>query len=260
MPVTIQPTALRYKNDQGEFQTADCLRGERGPQGLRGPAPVRGTDYWTAADQAAIEEDMANYADGIVKVQDAEPTNPENKIWIAETAPNSILVPTNAEMQNELIKLSGLMAIVVDGNTTQSAISVGKIICLRNHSDLADGLYIATATISPNGSVTNANTQAISDGGLNYLNANTVKVKQTNALADGQSISYMESGITLLLGQCEADGFMYLLYKFGSQATKIAEIKGTTDIAVANSLLGGVTVTNNSSETKNYQVRFLNLG
>lgn len=42
------------KGDTGETGP----QGQTGPQGPTGPAPVRGTDYWTAADQAQIVSDV----------------------------------------------------------------------------------------------------------------------------------------------------------------------------------------------------------
>ena len=68
---------LKIRNpDTGEFVEIPAIQGEQGPQGLQGiqgpkgdtgeqgPAgangytPVRGTDYWTAADQEQIVSDV----------------------------------------------------------------------------------------------------------------------------------------------------------------------------------------------------------
>ena len=58
------------KGDTGE-KGADGAQGPEGPQGPTGPAgytPVRGTDYWTEADQQAIIEavlaQVPTYPDG----------------------------------------------------------------------------------------------------------------------------------------------------------------------------------------------------
>lgn len=57
------------KGDTGE-KGADGAQGPEGPQGPAGYTPVRGTDYWTEADQRAIIEAVlaqvptATYPDG----------------------------------------------------------------------------------------------------------------------------------------------------------------------------------------------------
>ena len=48
---------LQQKYDQGELKGPQGEKGDTGSTGGTGPAgytPVRGTDYWTAADQQAI--------------------------------------------------------------------------------------------------------------------------------------------------------------------------------------------------------------
>ena len=46
------------KGEKGDIgpQGPQGIQGPTGPQGPVGPAPVRGVDYWTAADIASIEE------------------------------------------------------------------------------------------------------------------------------------------------------------------------------------------------------------
>lgn len=58
---------LRIKDENGVWQNVPALvgppgkngaQGEPGPAGSDGYTPVRGTDYWTAADQAQIVQDV----------------------------------------------------------------------------------------------------------------------------------------------------------------------------------------------------------
>lgn len=58
---------LRIKDENGVWQNVPALvgpPGKNGAQGPQGPAgadgytPQRGTDYWTAADQAQIVQDV----------------------------------------------------------------------------------------------------------------------------------------------------------------------------------------------------------
>ena len=51
--------ALEQAKESGEF---DGPRGEKGEKGDKGDAPIRGTDYWTAADKEAIVAEAANGA------------------------------------------------------------------------------------------------------------------------------------------------------------------------------------------------------
>lgn len=46
---------LAQAKESGEFDGPQGPQGIPGPQGETGPAPVRGTDYWTAADIAEIK-------------------------------------------------------------------------------------------------------------------------------------------------------------------------------------------------------------
>ena len=54
---------LRARDKDGNVYDIPAIRGAKGPEGPRGPqgetgpagyTPVRGTDYWTTADQQAI--------------------------------------------------------------------------------------------------------------------------------------------------------------------------------------------------------------
>ena len=55
---------LRVKDLNGNVQEIPALRGEKGekgatgPQGPAGHTPVKGTDYWTAADQTSMVNDV----------------------------------------------------------------------------------------------------------------------------------------------------------------------------------------------------------
>lgn len=52
--------ALAQAKASGKFDGAQGPKGDTGAQGPQGPAggtPVKGTDYWTASDQASIVQD-----------------------------------------------------------------------------------------------------------------------------------------------------------------------------------------------------------
>ena len=66
---------------------------------------------------------------------------------------------------------SGLAYIVGNTNTTGNTLTVGQFVYVKNHSTIAEGLRIVTASISANGNITTSNTSACSEGGLNAVNS-----------------------------------------------------------------------------------------
>lgn len=69
-----------------------------------------------------------------------------------------------------LIKTEEALAIISTGNT-HGAINAGQYVYVRAHSTLAEGLYIATANVAANGTLSGSNVTAVSGGGLNALNS-----------------------------------------------------------------------------------------
>ena len=59
MPITLQPATLKYKNGQGVFQSADCLKGDPGPKGAKGDKGDPGQN----ADPAELIDDTTPAAD-----------------------------------------------------------------------------------------------------------------------------------------------------------------------------------------------------
>ena len=62
------------------------------------------------------------------------------------------------------------LAIVSQGDV-HAAISAGRFVYVRNHSTLAEGLYVASAAISANAALSGTNLTADTSGGLNALNS-----------------------------------------------------------------------------------------
>lgn len=50
-------SVLKIKDGQ-TWQSIQSLKGDPGQDGTDGHTPVKGTDYWTAQDQAAIVQDV----------------------------------------------------------------------------------------------------------------------------------------------------------------------------------------------------------
>lgn len=55
------------------------------------------------------------------------------------------------------------IAIIADGNT-HIAVSTGEYLYIKNHNSLSEGLYIATASIAQNGTLSSSNVTAITRG------------------------------------------------------------------------------------------------
>lgn len=48
------PICKVWDAEQGEYVGIPAIRGPKGDPGVPGKTPVRGTDYWTAADKQEI--------------------------------------------------------------------------------------------------------------------------------------------------------------------------------------------------------------
>ena len=48
------PVLKVWDAEQGEYTAIPALKGPKGDQGTNGKTPIRGTDYWTAADKQEI--------------------------------------------------------------------------------------------------------------------------------------------------------------------------------------------------------------
>ncbi len=79
--------------------------------------------------------------------------------------------PLQTQATNAASSISALqsgIAIICNGNT-HVAIAAGRYVYVRNHSSLAEGLYVATSLIQANGSLSTSNLAAVSGGALNAL-------------------------------------------------------------------------------------------
>lgn len=86
---------------------------------------------------------------------------------------------------------NGLAYIVGNTNTTGSTLAVGQFVYVKGHSTIAEGLYMVTASISANGSITTSNTSACTGGGLNELNS---KFQPYTLLTTTDNVSIAASG------------------------------------------------------------------
>lgn len=91
--------------------------------------------------------------------------------------------------------LQDAAAIIANGDT-HVAISSGDFVYVKNNTHgLSDGLYVASAAVSANGTVSDSNMTADSKGGLNALNGKfdtllSTYIKSFTAIPSGQSTTY----------------------------------------------------------------------
>lgn len=93
----------------------------------------------------------------------------------------------NPSVNTSINNLADGLAIVANGNT-HAAITSGQYVYVRNHGNLSEGLYKATANISANATLSGSNLTADSDGGLNSVYA-TLNSNFSNYYTKSQSLA-----------------------------------------------------------------------
>lgn len=119
------------------------------------------TQYVDAAESAARTAVAAeDTVEGIISTYSGIP----GRVTKAETSVNA---------------LEDGLAIVANGNT-HAAIASGQFVYVKNHSSLAEGLYVANSAIATNATLTTSNLTADGSGGLNALKAKIGNVGNTD--------------------------------------------------------------------------------
>lgn len=78
----------------------------------------------------------------------------------------------STSLKDMIDDVQGAVAIVANGDT-HVAITSGQYVFVKNNTHgLSDGLYVASANVSANGTISDSNMTADSTGGLNALNSN----------------------------------------------------------------------------------------
>lgn len=144
------------------------------------------------------------------------------------------------------------MAIVANGNT-HAAITSGQFVYVRNHSTLAEGLYVASSNIAANATLSSSNLTADSKGGLNALSEHIVyqagdSISFTTACAFGRAFDSGSGCIfTIVLEKSIPAGKTVTITKNGSV---FAYVQGQTVVVSA------LTVQNYENNMINAQATF----
>lgn len=136
--------------------------------------------------------------------------------------------PLQTQATNAALSIAGLergIAILCDGNT-HSALSVGDYAYVKNHSSLAEGLYIAKAAIAVNGTLSTSNMASVSGGGLNHLSRYVTLFNNANGVSYDETATLSEA-IT---------NFRYLLLVFKTNAEYATQLIPTDTIPVGRSI------------------------
>lgn len=103
---------------------------------------------------------------------------------------------TSGGLYTEAGNLAAGMAILANNNT-HAAIASGQYVYVRGHGSLSEGLYMATASIAANGTLSTSNLTAVSGGGLNALNSDIAVMPKriVGFIRPGESIQIFLSSI-----------------------------------------------------------------
>ena len=158
----------------------------------------------------------AENGDDIVKVQDTEPTTAATKIWLPETAPASVTVPTVAEMETALagkvgdVQVNGT-SVVSNGVANVSVASQSNFGVVKGYGlrgigvDSAGNIYVMPAgnnDIKQSGStyavITATNSYVASFYGLAKASGDTTQSASSNAV--GTYTDNAKASIKAMLG------------------------------------------------------------
>ena len=144
---------------------------------------------WTAAvltdDVRDNSADCDGLVDHLVEVTDTEPTSDYNKVWIPETLPTGVQVPTYSEftaLEDRVDDIEEGVASVETSTTASKAYAVGDYFWKD------DVLYVVTAAIASGGTITvNTNCKAAVLGN----DVSSLKSAFTSVI-DGTQVNYLE--------------------------------------------------------------------
>lgn len=121
---------------------------------------------------------------------------------------------------------------IISNNNTHAAITAGQFVYVRGHGSLSDGLYVATANIAANGTLSGSNLTADTAGGLNsvYSSLNS-KIESSTSAELGvydnrvKNVSSTEPAIVTKRGNvCVVSGYIEYLVSPTSYQSSILTI------------------------------------
>lgn len=161
-------------------------------------------------------------------------------------------------------KTDNAIAIVSDNNT-HSVITTGQYVYVRNHGSLSEGLYVATANIAQNGTLSASNLIAASGGGLNALNSAIMnKAERTNYTVAGNSSSAIPipsntRAFIVTSGTAGTQKSMIILSASSGGSVAYAIVCQGNDVSYNDAVSNQLTVTNGNNNVLAVTVFFMNV-
>lgn len=125
-------------------------------------------------------------------------------------------------------KYQNAMAIVANGNT-HGAITSGQYVYVRGHSTLAEGLYTAKSAIAVNATLSGANLTAVTGGGLNALNSESIVPMAENIIpANADFNDYSTAGVYRVASDAIGQTIQNIPYYASGKLIVIARTTSTT--------------------------------
>ena len=131
----------------------------------------------------------------------------------SDTIDNAIGAVGSTSLQAQVSAIEDGIAIVANGDS-HVAITAGQFVYVRNNThNLAEGLYVASANVSANASITSSNMTADASGGLNALNANLSKLESADEPSGRfASIADLKSYISSIVTGMKTNGALPITF------------------------------------------------
>lgn len=130
--------------------------------------------------------------------------------------------------ERRIDNLQDALAIIANGNT-HAAIGAGQYVYVRGHATLAEGMYKATSAISANAALSSGNLTAVTGGGLNALNSESIVPMAENIIpANADFNDYSTAGVYRVASDAIGQTIQNIPYYASGKLIVIARTTSTT--------------------------------
>ena len=130
--------------------------------------------------------------------------------------------------ERRIDNLQDALAIIANDNT-HAAIGAGQYVYVRGHATLAEGMYKATSAISANAALSSGNLTAVTGGGLNALNSESIVPMAENIIpANADFNDYSTAGVYRVASDSIGQTIQNIPYYASGKLIVIARTTSTT--------------------------------
>ena len=130
--------------------------------------------------------------------------------------------------ERRIDNLQDALAIIANGNT-HAAIGAGQYVYVRGHATLAEGMYKAPSAISENAALSSGNLTAVTGGGLNALNGESIVPMAENVIpANADFNDYSAAGVYRVTSDAIGQTIQNIPYYASGKLIVIARTTSTT--------------------------------